>query len=526
MSSDYFRASGAPAGAWFNDAAADRACKFIETFCIQSQGEWAGQPLRLAKWQRRIIRDVFGWMRADGSRLFRTAYLEIPRKNGKSTLSSALALYLLFGDGEPGAQVYAVAGDREQARIVFGEAKAMAEASPSLARRCRRFKDSIVAPASRSVLRVISAEAYSKHGLNASGIVFDELHVQPNRELYDVLRTSTGARRQPLLIMITTAGWDRTSLCWEQHERSLRTMADPLHDPEHYGVVYGADVEDDWTDPAIWAKANPNLGVTVKLDYMKGVYREAETTPGLQNGFKRLHLNQWTAQDIRWLDMGLWDGCAEQIPPDLAGRVCYAGLDLASSNDMAALALVFPPVDEGEPFRVRVRYWVPGDNMQRRVEQTGTPYDVWARQGLLTATPGNVIDFEAIQLEILQLGTRFRILEIAFDRWGAIQISQQLAEAGFTMVQFGQGFASMAPPMKEFSRLVALGQIAHDGNAILRWNVDNVQAEQDAAGNLKPSKRKSKGKIDGLVASLMALDRAQRNEAAPSRYAEGELAVL
>lgn len=524
--SEYFAACGAPRGCWFDDAAANRAVAFIETFCVQSQGEWAGQPLRLSDWQKRIMRDVFGWKRADGTRQFRTVYIEIPRKNGKSTLSSAIALYLLFGDGEPGAQVYAAAGDRDQARIVFGEAKAMVEASPALAKRCRRFKDSMVVEATRSVFRVLSAEAYSKHGFNAHGIIFDELHVQPNRELYDVLRTSTGARRNPLLIMITTAGWDRTSLCWEQHERSLRTMADPLHDLEHYGVVYGAEEGDDWTSPAVWRKANPNLGTTIKEEYLHGLAREAETTPGLQNGFRRLHLDQWTAAETRWLDMGLWDDCREEDDPDLAGRVCYAGLDLASSNDMAALALVFPPLDDEEPWRVRVRYWVPGDNMQRRVEQTGTPYDVWARQGLLTATSGNVIDFEAIQLEILALGTRFRILEIAFDRWGAIQISQQLGEAGFTMVQFGQGFASMAPPMKEFSRLVALGQIAHDGNPILRWNVDNVQAEQDAAGNLKPSKRKSKGKIDGLVAALMALDRAQRNEAAPSRYSEGELAVL
>jgi phage terminase large subunit-like protein len=493
---------------------------------VQSQGEWAGRPLQLAPWQRTIVRDVFGWKRADGSRQFRTVYVEVPRKNGKSTLCSALALYLLVGDGEPGARVYSAAADRAQAELVFGEARAMVEQSPALARRVQAYRYALVEQRRRGSYKVLSAEAYTKHGLNASGIIFDELHAQPNRELYDVLRTSTGARRQPLMVMITTAGWDRTSLCWEQHERSRRTIAEPLVEPEHYGVIWAAEEGDDWREPATWAKANPNLGISLREEYLAGLAREAQSTPGMVNGFLRLHLDLWTASETRWLDMGLWDGCAETEAVELAGRECWAGLDLASTSDMAALALVFAPVEAGEPWRVRLRYWIPAANLQRRVEQTGTPYDVWARAGLVTPTPGNVIDYQAIRGAIAELGALYRIREVAYDPWGALQLVQELQDDGVTVVEFRQGFASMASPMREWGRMVALGELAHDGNPILRWNVDNVHAESDAAGNQKPSKRRSVGRIDGLVAGLMALERGLRAQGKRGSTDQGELVVL
>lgn len=520
----YFARTGAPVGAWFDSTAADRACGFIETFCVQSKGEWAGQPLKLQGWQKTLLRDVFGWKRKDGYRLFRSVYIEIPRKNGKSSLSSALALYMLFADGEMGAEIYCAAGDREQARIVFDECKAMIDQAGSLKRRAKAYKGVVLAPGTHSKMLVLSAEAYSKHGLNASAIIFDELHVQPNRELYDVLRTSTGARRQPLLVMLTTAGFDRTSICWEQHERSVQTMADPLLDPTHYGIIYGASESDDWTDPAVWAKANPNLGVTISQEYLEAAFREAELQPGMQNGFRRLHLNIWTSSDVRWLDMEQWDACRRE-EVDLEGRACYGGLDLASKSDMAAFALVFAPMEQGEPYHVRVWYWIPGDNIERRALQSGVPYDVWERQELLKGTPGNVIDYDTILADVLELAALYDVREVAFDRWGATLISQQMTEAGLLVVEFGQGFASMAAPMREVMRMVANGELAHDGNAILRWNIDNVSAEQDAAGNLKPSKRKSAGKIDGMVAVVMGLDRALRNEGAAPYYAQGGLVL-
>ena len=524
--SAYFDRTGAPAGCWFDAKAADRAQRFIETFPVQSKGEWAGQPVRLAPWQRVIVRDIFGWKAGSGYRLFRSAYVEIPRKNGKSTLASAIAVYLLIADNEPGAQVYCAAKDTDQADIVFAEARAMVEESPTLARRVTPFKRSLVVPSTRSRLVVLSGVPEGKTGFNSHGIIFDELHEQTDRLLYDVLRTSTGSRRQPLLLMLTTAGFDRLSICWEQHERSLATMADPLVNPTHYGVVYAASPGDDWQDPATWERANPNLGITKARAYMEEAAREAKLIPGMLNSFLRLELNIWTTADVQWLDMALWDACEENTDVDLAGRECYGGLDLASKSDMASFALVFPPALDGEPYRVRMWYWVPSANVGRRAQRAGVPYDAWERQEYLEATPGNVIDYETILERITELGAVYDVREVAFDRWGATLISQQLMERGFVMVEFGQGWGSMAEPMREVIRMVSTGELAHDGHPILRWNVENVVAEQNAAGDMKPSKRKSLEKIDGFVAMLMGLDRAIKSLGGAPYYSEEGLAVV
>lgn len=502
-------------------------CCFVERYLRHTKGRWAGDSFLLQDWQRdEIIRPLFGWKRSDGTRRYRTAYIEIPRKNGKSTLSSALALYLLFADGEPGAEVYSAAADRDQARIVFDQAKAMVEESPSLAKRATLYKNSIVIPKTRSTYRVLSADAFTKHGLNASGVIFDELHAQPNRELYDVLTTSTGARAQPLMVMITTAGYDRESICWEQHEYARQLLEGVLTDPSYFAYIAAADFEDDWTDPAIWAKANPGLDVTVSSEYLEEQCTRARQTPAYQNTFRRLHLNQWTSQESRWLDMQAWDKCADPLP-DLAGRACYAGLDLASTTDIAALVLCFPPVEEKEPFWLIPFFWIPSDNMIERARRDRVPYDAWARDGLISATPGNVIDYTYIRQQINELGEAYQIKQIAFDRWGAELLRQQLEEDGFEMVQMGQGFASMSAPSKELLRLVLSRGLMHGGNPVLRWMADNVTVKQDAAGNLKPDKGKSREKIDGIVAAIMAIDRATRNDGEkPSVYEERGVRVI
>lgn len=510
---------------WFDAAAADRAVTFIQAFLRHTKGQWAHMPFRLAAWQRdEIIRPLFGWRRADGTRRYRTAYIEIPRKNGKSTLCSAIALYMLYADGEPGAEVYSAAADREQAGIVFGQARAMVEESPPLLKKARLFKTAITVPSTRSTYKVLSADAYTKHGLNASAVIFDELHAQTTRDLYDVLATSMGARRQPLMVAITTAGYDRTSICWEMHELSRRVIADESVAPTHFAYIAAADEGDEWTDPAIWAKANPALGDTVSVEYLREACNQALQQPAYQNTFRRLHLNQWTSQDVRWLDMVQWDACRREMP-DLTGRVCYAGLDLASTHDLAALGLCFPPAEDGEPFWFVPYFFTPRQAIVERARRDRVPYDEWARQGALTATAGNVIDFEAIRATLRELAARYRVAEVAFDRWGAVQISQALIEDGFVMVQFGQGFTSMAHPTSELLRMVVGGEIGHDGHPILRWNMDNLVVEQDAAGNVKPSKRKSREKIDGAVACIMALDRALRNRAV-SVYEGREMRML
>ncbi|MGE5553307.1 MAG: terminase large subunit [Betaproteobacteria bacterium] len=498
---------------WFDEAAADRAVEFFERFLRHVKGKWAGCRFELQDWQRDdIIRPLFGWKRKDGTRRYRVAYIEIPRKNGKSTLSAGIALYLLFADGEPGAEVYSAAADRDQAAIVFETAKAMVEASPALRKRSEIYKRAIVVPTTGSSYKVLSADAPTKHGLNAHGIIFDELHAQPNRELWDVLTTSTGAREQPLVVAITTAGYDRNSICWEQHEYAEKVLKGVIDDPSFFAYIAAADEKDDWRDPATWKKANPGLGVTVKLDYLEQEARRAAEVPAYQNTFRRLHLNQWTQQAERWLDIAAWDATAGEVDPDeLIGRPCYGGLDLASTTDIAAFELVFPPTEEDPDFRVLSYFWVPKDNIRDRVTRDRVPYDVWAKQGLIEATEGSVIHYGAIRQKIENLAAIYPIKEIAFDRWGATQLSQELDDAGFTVVPFGQGFSSMSAPTKELLNLVMAKRLHHGGNPVLRWMADNMVVKQDPAGNVKPDKSKSTQKIDGIVALIMALDRAIRN---------------
>lgn len=514
---------------WFEERAATVAVNFFEKLLVHVKGEWSGQPFKLQTWQREdIIRPLFGWKRQDGTRRYRTAYIEIPRKNGKSSLAAGIALLLLFADNEPGAEVYSAAADRDQAHIVFDLASQMRGGSRALASRSESYKRSIVVPETMSVYRVLSADAPTKHGLNAHGVVVDELHAQPNRELVDVLTTSTGARRQPLVVFITTAGYDRQSICWEYHEYARQIRAGIIEDDSFFEYIAAAGEQDDWQDPAVWAKANPGLGVTVKREYIENEARKALNAPAYQNTFRRLHLNQWTQQETRWLPMEKWDTCGDPFDVKLLhGSACYGGLDLASTSDIASLVLDFPSEEGEEERHIWLAYfWIPESNMIERARKDRVPYDVWVRDGLITATEGNVIDYAYIIRDIEALGEKYNIKEIAFDRWGAFQVSQQLEAIGFTMVGFGQGFASMAGPTKELLRLVLDGKLAHGGNKVLRWMADNLVVESDAAGNHKPAKNKSREKIDGIVAGVMALDRAVRHEASGSVYEERGIVTL
>lgn len=507
---------------YFDEKAARIACNFFERLLRHSKGEWAGKPFALLDWQeQRVIRPLFGWKRrSDGTRRYRTAYIEIPRKNGKSTISAGIALCLLYADVEPAAEVYSAAADREQASIVFEEAKRMVEASPELSKRSNVYKRSIFVGESLSSYKVLSADAPTKHGLNAHGIIFDELHVQPNRELWDVLTTSTGARRQPLTVAITTAGFDRNSICYEQHEYGRQVLEGVIEDPTYFAYIASADEQDDWTSPATWAKANPSLGQTVKLDYLEQECRKAQASPAYQNTFRRLHLNQWTQQETRWLDLRAWDKCGAPFDAKLLeGATCYGGLDLASSSDIAAFVLDFPnEAGEEETHTILPFFWIPQDNLVERARKDRVPYDAWQRAGLIRTTPGNVIDYGRIVRDIEELAEVYNIREIAFDRWGAFQVSQQLEGAGMTMVGFGQGFQSMSGPTKELLRLVLDGKVRHGGNAVLRWMADNVVVSSDPSGNVKPNKQKSREKIDGIVAGIMALDRAMRHQNTASVY--------
>ena len=515
----------------YDKGAADFAVAFIESLC-HTKGTWAGKPFDLIDWQERIIRDLFGVLKPNGYRQFNTAYIEIPKKQGKSELAAAVALLLCCGDGEQRAEVYGCAADRQQASIVFEVAADMVRMCPALSRRVKILasqKRMMYLP-TNSFYQVLSAEAYSKHGFNVHGVVFDELHTQPNRKLFDVMTKGSGdARMQPLYFLITTAGTDTQSICYETHQKAQDILEGRKHDPTFYPVIYGAPSEADWTAPEVWAKANPSLGITIGLDKVQAACESAKQNPGEENAFRQFRLNQWVKQSIRWMPMAKWDACAFPVnEQELEGRVCYGGLDLSSTTDITAFVLVFPPRTEDERFVVLPYFWIPEENVDLRVRRDHVPYDTWQRQGFLQTTEGNVVHYGFIEQFIGRLGERFHIREIAFDRWGAVQMVQNLEGMGFTVVPFGQGFASMSPPTKELMKLVLEQRIAHGGHPVLRWNMDNIFIRTDPAGNIKADKQKSTEKIDGAIALIMALDRAIRcgNEDGESVYDKRGVVVL
>lgn len=515
----------------YNKASADYAVMFIENLC-HTKGTWAGKPFELIDWQEQIIRDLFGTLKPNGYRQFNTAYIEIPKKQGKSELAAAVALLLTCGDGEERAEVYGCAADRQQAAIVFDVAADMVRMCPALSKRVKILASQkrLIYTPTNSFYQVLSAEAYSKHGFNIHGVLFDELHTQPNRKLFDVMTKGSGdARMQPLYFLITTAGTDTHSICYETHQKAKDIIEGRKIDPTFYPVIYGADESDDWTDPKVWKKANPSLDITVGIDKVKAACESAKQNPGEENAFRQLRLNQWVKQAVRWMPMEKWDRCAFAVDEDeLEGRVCYGGLDLSSTTDITAFVLVFPPLDEEDKYIILPYFWIPEDNLTLRVNRDHVPYDVWERQGYLQTTEGNVVHYGFIEQFIESLGERFNIREIAFDRWGAVQMVQNLEGMGFTVVPFGQGFKDMSPPTKELMKLVLEQKIAHGGHPVLRWNMDNIYIRTDPAGNIKADKEKSTEKIDGAVATIMALDRAIRcgNDHGASVYDERGLLFL
>ena len=507
----------------YDKDSADFAVAFIESLC-HTKGTWSGKPFELIDWQEQIIRDLFGILKPNGYRQFNTAYIEIPKKNGKSELAAAVALLLTCGDGEERAEVYGCAADRQQAAIVFDVAADMVRMCPALNKRVKILTATkrIIYTLTNSFYQVLSAEAYSKHGFNIHGVVFDELHTQPNRKLFDVMTKGSGdARMQPLYFLITTAGTDTNSICYETHQKAKDILEGRKIDSTFYPVIFGADEGEDWTSPKVWKKANPSLGETIGMDKVQAACDSARQNPGEENSFRQLRLNQWVKQAVRWMPMEKWDKCDFAVnEEELEGRVCYGGLDLSSTSDLTAFVLVFPPLGEEDRFQILPYFWIPEETLALRVNRDHVPYDVWERQGFIQTTEGNVVHYGFIEKFIERLGERFNIREIAFDRWGAVQMVQNLENMGFTVVPFGQGFKDMSPPTKELMKLTLEQKIAHGGNPVLRWNMDNIFIRTDPAGNIKADKEKSTEKIDGAIATIMALDRAIRcgNDTGESVY--------
>ena len=521
--------TGHERGLYFDEERAQHVIDFFQ-FLKHSKGEWAGQVITLEPWQQFTLWVLFGWVNEDGTRRFRTAYLEVARKNGKSTVLSGLGLYLMVADGEPGAEIYSAATKRDQAKITWSEASRMVKSSAYLRKLIQiyRSSDNLSIADTASKFEPLGRDSDGMDGLNIHGAIVDELHAHKTRDVWDLLETATSARRQPMMLAITTAGFNRQSICYEQHDYTEKVLEQVLNDDTFFGIIFALDADDDWEDESVWPKANPNWAISVKPDDLRRKAEKAKEMPSALNAFLRLHMNQWTQSETKWMDAEKWRCCGQAVDADgLRGRTCYAGLDLSSTTDISALLLVFPPLTDDDAFQVLCRFWIPETAMRERSKRDRVPYDAWVRQGYIVATPGDVIDYDFIQADLEELSERYEVAEVAFDRWGATKLSTDLTEAGFTMVQFGQGFASMSGPMKELERLVASQGIHHGNNPVLTWMADNLVAREDPAGNIKPDKQRSIEKIDGMVALTMALDRAIRNQGEQaSVYEERELRTL
>ena len=497
---------------------ADQAVKFISTL-KHSSGQWAGKPFVLMPWQEKLIRQFYGTFNPDGTRQYRTVWLEVPRKNGKTELGAGgFALPLLYLDNEMGAQIYSAANDKDQAGLVFQAAAPMVQQDKTLNSLSKIYppQKRIVYYRNRSFYTAVSADRYNKDGLNAHGVIYDELHAAKTRELWDVLTTSHGSRTQPVDVVTTTAGYDRNTICWELHNYAQQVQQGIIDDPTWLVCIYAADTEEDWTDENVWLKCNPALGTFRSIEEIRSLCKRAQETPALEMTFRRLYLNQWVNSAERWMKIEKWDACNGSLP-DLAGRKCYGGLDLSTSTDLTAFNMVFPY--EGKYATVS-HFFIPEDTMIEHSRRDQVNYVLWRKQGFIHVTPGNVVDYNYLEEIIKQEAVKYNISEIAYDRFNASQLVINLQDDGMEMTPFGQGFASMSPATKDLEVMVLSERIIHGGHPVLRWNIDNLVVRQDPVGNLKPDKAKSTQRIDGAVALIMGLSIAIKHadEDTPSIY--------
>lgn len=541
-------------GLIFDEAAASHIIDFFPRFLRFYEGAFDGEPFTLTPHQQFIVGSIFGWKRrADNTRRYRTAYVEEAKGQGKSPLAAGIGLYCLAFDDEPGAEIYAAATTRNQAGVTFRDARLYAGASDELKSVLNIDKYNIAYEAGNSFFRPVSSEHRGLDGPRPHVVIIDEIHEHPDDLVVRKMSAGTKGRRQALIFEITNAGYDRHSICYQHHEYSEKILEGIVKNEEWFCVMTGLDVCekcanegktipqdgcpdcDDWRNESVWEKANPNLpylGAPFR-DYLRRQVEEAKSMPSQENIVKRLNFCIWTESVTKWLPADSWSACGVPVNLEsLKGRTCYGGLDLSTIIDLSAWIKVFPPEDEAGRYEVTAHFFLPQENMAARVKRDKVPYDVWARQGFITLTPGNLIDYKFILSQIEKDMQDFNIAELAFDRWGSQKITTDLQEAGFeidgnkSLVQFGQGFASMSPAMKETERLVLAGKLAHGGNPVLAWMVSNVAVRMDPAGNRKPDKEKSADRIDGAVALIMAVGRAMLRQNTGSVYDERGIIVL
>ncbi len=521
----------------FDAQLALKACEMGPRYFRHSRGRLGGKPLELEQWQKNIIGTLWGWRRPDGLRRYRSCYIEVGRGNGKSTMCAIIAGLLMYLDDEPGAEIIGAASSRDQAREVFNVFKASVASSPALNRVSKLYQNSVVrvdqrTGLDRAVYKVASAEAGTAHGGSAYGIIFDELHAQPNRDLWDVLESSKLKRDQPLSVAITTAGHDRQSICWEQHEYAENVVNGSVQDFAFLPVIYAASINDDWTDPETWYKANPNLGVSLKVADMQAACEKAKTSPGYTNTFKRLHLDIWTELETLAIPMEDWDRCypltgetptewRERKLIELEGEECYGGLDLSSKIDITAFVLWFPTQRVVLPW-----FWVPAVAASRRAAEPGNRgrYEEWIATGFMSACPGVRIDQSMIRDQVFSCREQFTLMGLAYDKWNAEALRIELENQGINVIEFGQTLANFTDSTKELIASVNDVSIDHGHNPVLRWMASNLSVYTDANENMRPDKKHSSDKIDGMVAWLMAWsEQISQSGSGPSFYETNEV---
>lgn len=503
-------ADGAERGLWFDPAAADHAIAFFPLL-RHYKGEWGprpghplGDPIVLEAWEKFLVGSAFGWKRADGTRRFRAVYVEIAKKNGKTLIAAGIGTLLAFFDGEPGAEVYAVASKRDQAKLVWNDALQMVKKNPDLAKRLETLALTITDLKTASFFRPLGRDSDTDQGINPHAAIVDELHVLEDRDTVDNIETATSSRRQPMILKITTAGRKRESVWAEERADALSVLEGRATDDSMLVLIYTLDEGDDPFDEKVWPKANPNLGVSVNLDTLRQQAEVAKRSPGKLAAFLRFRMNIPTAVSTKAIDLDEWDQCADE-PIVPAAATVYSGLDLASVKDLTALIVVHRDAEGW--YNILCRFWCPEDGVEQRSRADGVPYADWVRDGFLVATPGNVTDYDFVEAEAKTLAETYTAAEIAYDRWNASQLVTNLTSDGATMIAVSQTHAGLSAGWRELEKAVLEHKVRHGGNPILRWMAGNVEVETDAAGNQKPSKAHSSERIDGVVGLTMAIGR-------------------
>ena len=488
-------------GWYFDKKAAMRAIHFIEKL-KHTKGEWAGQRFRLELWQQFVLWNIFGWKNADGTRRFRYAYIEIARKNGKTALSAGIGLYMLFADGESRPEVYSAATVKDQAKICFSDAVEIVKAT-DLKNYLTPYRNSIVYELKGGTMKPLSSDYGTHDGLNPSCGIIDEFHAHKDSGMFDVIKSAFGARRQPLMFIITTAGFDKSGVCYAYRENVIKVLRGVNEDDSLFGIIYTLDDKSEWDDPKMWIKANPNLGVSLSADYLADQVKDAKNRPEAVRNVMTKNVDLWVDAERTWILDDVWQKCIGTTDPaDLKGCACWGGLDLSNVSDITAYVLLF---HENDRFQLLPHFWIPEEKMLEKIRKENINYDKWVAEGYVTVTPGNVIDYDFVKTDILRIVADYDLRTSAYDRWNSSQTIIDLQNEGMECNPFGQGYGSMSAPTKEFEKLVLTGKIEHFGNPVLRWMLASTLVKTDPAGNIKPDKEKSTQKIDGIVASNMSL---------------------